>query len=71
VQPGGPAARAGIKSGEVITAIGGQPVSSAADVSDLLATLRPGQTVSVSLATARGSRVTLKVTLGQYPGSGK
>jgi putative serine protease PepD len=68
---GGPAARAGIKPGDVITAIGGQPVSSAADVSDALATLRPGQIVSVSLIRADRSRATLKVTLGQYPGSGR
>ena len=71
MQPGGPAARAGIKPGDVITAIGGQPVSSAVDVSDVLATLRPGQIVSVSLVRPDGSRVTLKTTLGQYPGSGK
>jgi S1-C subfamily serine protease len=56
---------------DVITAIGGQPVSSAADVSDALATLRPGQIVSVSLIRADRSRATLKVTLGQYPGSGR
>lgn len=71
VQPDGPAGRAGIKPGDVITAIGGQPVSSAVDVSDVLATLRPGQAVSVSLTRADGSHVTLKVTLGQYPGSSK
>jgi S1-C subfamily serine protease len=71
VQPDGPAARAGVKPGDVITAIGGQPVSSAVDVSDVLATLRPGQAVSVSRTRADGSHVTLKVTLGQYPGSSK
>jgi S1-C subfamily serine protease len=70
VKPGGPAARAGIVPGEVITSINGQPVTSPADIAAALATLRPGQTVTVRILKPDGSTATVKVTLGQYPGTG-
>jgi putative serine protease PepD len=70
VQSGSPAARAGIRPGEVITAIAGQQVAGPEGVAEVLATLHPGQSVRVRLITASGARVTLKVKLGQYPGSG-
>jgi putative serine protease PepD len=69
VRPGGPASRGGIQPGAVITAIDGHPVSSASDVADVLATLRPGQTVTVSITKPDGTQATVKVKLGQYPGS--
>jgi putative serine protease PepD len=70
VTRGGPAARAGIKPGSVITSIDGQAVGSPSDVSAILATLTPGQTVSVTIVKPNGASATFKVTLGQYPGSG-
>jgi S1-C subfamily serine protease len=69
-QHGAPAARAGIAPGDVITSIAGQPVSSPVDVAQVLATLKPGETVRVGLRKPGGSSGTVKVTLGQYPGSG-
>jgi len=66
---GGPAAKAGIRPGELIVSLAGHPVSSPADVTDILATLKPGRTVSVGLVRPDGSKSTLKVQLGQYPGS--
>jgi S1-C subfamily serine protease len=67
VQPGGPAARAGIVAGDVITSIDGQPVTSPADVAQVLATLRAGQTVTVGITKPDGASATLRVTLGEYP----
>jgi putative serine protease PepD len=69
VKPGGPAARAGIAPGDHIVSINGQPVTSPADVAAVLATLKPGQTVSIGLVKQDGSTVTVKVTVGQYPGT--
>jgi S1-C subfamily serine protease len=68
VQKGGPAARAGISSGELISSLAGKRIASAADVSDVLARLRPGQTVSVGLIQPDGSHTIVKVKLAQYPG---
>jgi S1-C subfamily serine protease len=68
VSPGGPAAKAGIQSGDVITSVAGQATSSAADLAQVLAGLRPGRSVAVLLLRPDGSRTTVRVTLGQYPG---
>ena len=69
VTSGGPAANAGIASGDTITAINGQPVRSVDDVAVALASLKPGEKTSVTLRTPRGSKDSVTVTLGQYPGS--
>ena len=68
VQPGGPAARAGISAGDVIRHIDDQDISGPSGVADALATDRPGQTVEVGVSGRDGSPATVKVTLGQYPG---
>jgi putative serine protease PepD len=68
VQPGGPAADAGIAAGDVITAIGGREIISPADVAGVLAALKPGQSVAVRITKTDGSRSTVRVTLGQYLG---
>jgi putative serine protease PepD len=70
VHPGGPAAQAGIVPGDVITSIAGQPISSPVDVAEALATLRPGETVTIGITRRDRSPATVKVTLGQYPGTG-
>jgi serine protease Do len=64
---GGPAAQAGIKDGEVITAIDGSNVSSADDVGSILAKLAPGQTVRVDVSEPHGGSRTVDVTLGTRP----
>src|SRR5579859_4142409 len=66
VDPGSPAARAGIANGDVITAVGGHPTPTNAALSRQIAAHRPGQEVSIALRTQRGSR-TVQVRLGQGP----
>ena len=68
VQPGGPAARAGIRAGELVTAVDGTATPDPATLADVLAGLHPGQLVRVTLATPDGTPRTVPVTLGQYPG---
>ena len=63
VKSGGPAALAGIKVGDIITAIGGQPVTGAQAVADALVTLKPGQQVTVSVTHSDGTKGTVSVTL--------
>jgi S1-C subfamily serine protease len=66
VAPGSPAAKAGIVSGDVITAIDGHATRTTAALSRLIGTHKPGQVVSVTVATQRGTRA-VRVTLGLGP----
>ena len=68
VEAGGPAAKAGIKAGEFVTAVQGTATPDPATLADVLAGLRPGQTVRVGVASPDGARRTVQVTLGQFPG---
>ncbi len=63
VRPGGPAEKAGIQAGDVITSVAGQQVPDPATLSTVLATLTVGQTVPVVLQRGGASR-TVQVTLG-------
>ncbi len=67
VQPGGPAAKAGIRPGELIVSIAGQQVASPADVTAALASLKPGRQVKVDVKAPAGSARSVQVTLGEYP----
>ena len=68
----GPAARAGLKTGDLIVAIAGSPVRSADDVSRLVTTrLRPGQRVPFTILRGGTRKLTIDVELGDRPsGSG-
>ena len=66
--PGGAAARAGITTGDVITAINGQPVTSLSDLQDVLAGLAPGSSATVTVAGQDGATRTVHVVLGQLAG---
>ena len=52
----------------MITSIDGQAISSSVDVAETLARLKSGQTVEIKITKRDGSRATVKVRLGQYPG---
>lgn len=69
VDAGGPAARAGLQAGDVITAVNGQNTADAAALTSVLATLKPGDLAKVAVIHADGSQATVNVTLGQIPGS--
>jgi S1-C subfamily serine protease len=64
---GGPAASAGLQVGDIIVGVDGHQVRSAQELSAVLATLKPGQTVPVDVQRA-GSATTVNVTLGTLPG---
>jgi putative serine protease PepD len=68
VQPGSPAGRAGIRAGDLVTAVDGTATPDPATLADVLAGLKPGQTVAVAVTHPDGERQTVQVTLGRYPG---
>jgi putative serine protease PepD len=63
VKTGGPADLAGIKKGDTITSIAGQPVTGAQAVADVLLTLKPGQQVPVNVLHSDGTTTSVTVTL--------
>ncbi|MDQ6918850.1 MAG: PDZ domain-containing protein, partial [Candidatus Dormibacteraeota bacterium] len=67
VVAGGPAAKAGIQAGWVITAIGGHNVSDSSALSQALSAYKPGDKVGVALRLPDGSSKTVTVTLGERP----
>jgi S1-C subfamily serine protease len=67
VQKGGPAARAGIRPGELIVAVDHRPTPSTEALATVLAELKPGQTVPVDVVDPSGGRQTVQVRLGQLP----
>jgi S1-C subfamily serine protease len=63
VTPGGAAAKAGIQSGDIITALAGQPTASLAALQSVLAARKPGDRVQAQLSRD-GATSTVTVTLG-------
>lgn len=63
VEPGMPAATAGLTGGDTITAIGSDSVSTAEDLSALIKKHRPGDKVKVTWRTAQGQSRSATVTL--------
>ena len=64
VTEGSPAARAGIAAGDVIMRINDQPIANLQEYSNLLRTMKPGQTVTV--VVRRGDKeLTVSVTLAE------
>ena len=66
VDPGSAAATAGLVSGDVITAVDGQATATTSALSKAIEAKKPGQVVSLKLATEAGTQ-TVKVRLGQGP----
>jgi 2-alkenal reductase len=66
VQPASPAARAGLQSGDIITAINGQPIDQSHPFEEFLFTQKPGDTVE--LTVQRGTKeFKVEATLGARP----
>jgi S1-C subfamily serine protease len=64
---GSPAAAAGLSAGSVITAVSGQPVSSPQSLSDILAKLHPGDSISVTWVSPSNQDKTANMTLTAGP----
>ncbi|MFC4531654.1 S1C family serine protease [Sphaerisporangium dianthi] len=68
VDPGGGAAKAGIKPGDVISSVDGKPTPTAAALSEVLAGLKPGTRTNVEIHHPNGKTATVTVTLGTLSG---
>ncbi|HYC92610.1 MAG TPA: trypsin-like peptidase domain-containing protein [Thermoanaerobaculia bacterium] len=66
VFPGSPAARAGLRPGDIITAVGDRPVDSREAFSTATATLTPGQTTSLTIDRG-GAAQRVQVQLADPP----
>jgi serine protease Do len=65
-QSGSPAAQAGIKSGDVITAVNGTPVKDARDLARSIGMMAPDSSVKLDIVR-QGEQKTVSVTLAQMP----
>ena len=63
VEPGGPAAKAGLQPGDVITALNGVPVADSTSLPSQVAGLAPGSSAKVTVWRDKGSK-DLSVTIG-------
>lgn len=63
-----PAQRAGLQSGDIITAINGQTVTSSDEIASAVLTQTPGTKITVTVLRG-SSQMTLTVTLGERPAS--
>jgi serine protease Do len=67
-QPNGPAAKAGIESGDVITAVNGETVKDARELARTIGALAPGAAVKLNVLH-KGKDTVVNLTLGQLPNS--
>ncbi|MBI5130261.1 MAG: Do family serine endopeptidase [Rhodopseudomonas palustris] len=65
-QANGPASKAGIESGDVITAVNGTPVKDARELARTIGGFAPGNTVKLTVVH-KGADKELSLTLGQLP----
>ena len=70
VAGGGPADRAGLAPGDIITSFEGQPIDRSAKLQWLASTLGVGKTASLRVLRD-GKTVDVKVTLGQLEAGGR
>jgi Do/DeqQ family serine protease len=66
VQPGGPADRAGLRRGDIITAFNGAPVNDNNSLRNAVARTQPGGTATVTVSRDKREQQ-LRVTLGELP----
>jgi putative serine protease PepD len=63
----GPAARAGLRPGDIVVRVAGQPTASVDDVAAAIAAERPGRLIAIGLSGTRS----LTVRLGELPASAR
>jgi putative serine protease PepD len=66
VVPGGPSEQAGLRMGDIITAIDGKPATSTQQLQEITLTKKPGDTVTLTYQRA-GQSAKATVTLGTQP----
>lgn len=66
VSPGGPAAKAGLKNGDVVRKYNGQPVADSGQLVAMVTDTNPGTTVKLDILR-EGQPMTIQVTLGERP----
>jgi putative serine protease PepD len=66
VVPGGPAAKAGLQPGDLVTAVNGHPVNNTNQFVATIANYAPGDTVTLTVKRS-GQTKTIKLTLGSQP----
>ncbi|MHB1431704.1 MAG: S1C family serine protease [Streptosporangiaceae bacterium] len=64
---GTPASKAGITPGDVITSVGGKPVTSPGDLTTVMTGLRPGMAIRVDWVAVNGQRHQTTIVLAQAP----
>jgi S1-C subfamily serine protease len=69
VAAGGPAAKAGLVSGDVITSVNGSRTANVDDFTSVVSELRPRTTVTLGITTQQGVHKTVHLTLATFPGS--
>ena len=66
IVPGGPAEKAGLKAGDIITAVNGQALDAQHPLDLVMSQLAPGQTASLTVLRG-GSTITIDIPLGTRP----
>jgi S1-C subfamily serine protease len=69
ITAGGPAAKAGLKPGDVITSVNGKATPTVDDLTSVVSEIKPGTTVRLAIVTQSGKHSTVHLTLGEFPGS--
>src|SRR3954447_909232 len=67
VSGGGPADRAGIRSGDVVVNVAGRRVAAPQDVSEAIQGREPGDQIRIEVVRSDGTRAEVPVTLGKRP----
>jgi serine protease Do len=67
IEPGGPADKGGVRIGDIVVALNGQPINESADLPHVVGLVKPGTSVDVELVRD-GKRMTLDVTVGKLGG---
>jgi len=70
VTAGGPAAKAGLVAGDVITSVNGRQTPTVDDLTSVVSELKPGTKVSLAVVTQHGAHKSVDLTLGTFPGTG-